>query len=63
MTVQYTIDSRTLEIVEQIVLKRPSEIGRIDSLEKGAEVENGRKDFGFIVKEIRLGQGRDTNRS
>lgn len=60
---QYTIDSRTLEIVEQIVLKRPSEIGRIDSLEKGAEVENGRKDFGFIVKEIRLGQGRDTNRS
>lgn len=59
---QYTIDSRTLEIVEQIVLKRPSEIGRIDSLEKGAEVENGRKDFGFIVKEIRLGQGRDTNR-
>lgn len=60
---QYTIDSRTLEIVEQIVLKHPSEIGRIDSLEKGAEVENGRKDFGFIVKEIRLGQGRDTNRS
>lgn len=59
---QYTIDSRTLEIIEQIVLECPSEIGRTDSLERGAEVGNGRKDFGFIVKEIRLGQGRETNR-